>query len=99
MRTSLVLLSALSLAGCRSTGDAPPPRASGYVEATDVRVAAEVGGRLLEVKIAEGDRVAAGDVLARIDTADGELSLRRAQAERDQAQAQLALAQVEGTLV
>ena len=79
------------VAGCRGAADAPPARASGYVEATDVRVAAEVGGRLLEVKAAEGDRVTAGDVIARIDTADAELSLRRAQADRDQAQAQLAL--------
>jgi len=85
------LLFVLVLAGCRGGAEAPAARASGYVEATDVRVAPEVGGRLLEVKIAEGDRVAAGDVIARIDTADAELSLRRASAERDQAQAQLAL--------
>ena len=37
-------------------------RASGYVEATEVRVAPQVGGRVLEVAVAEGDRVAAGDV-------------------------------------
>jgi membrane fusion protein YbhG len=93
MRTSLAVVAMLSLAACHRGADAPSTRASGYVEATDVRVAPEVGGRLLEVKPAEGDRVAAGDVVARIDTADAELSLRRAQAERDQAQAQLALLQ------
>jgi HlyD family secretion protein len=91
MRTSLLLVATLSLAACHRSADGPSTRASGYVEATDVRVAPEVGGRLLEVKIAEGDRVAAGDIVARIDTADAELSLRRAAAERDQAQAQLAL--------
>ena len=32
-----------------------PERASGYVEATEVRVAPQVGGRLLEVAVAEGD--------------------------------------------
>src|SRR5262249_44790124 len=91
MRPFFVLAVTLSLAACHRGADAPPTRASGYVEATDVRLAPEVGGRLLEVKVAEGDRVAAGDLVARIDTADAELSLRRAQADRDQAQAQLAL--------
>src|SRR5262249_25059920 len=87
----LVLTVTLSLAACHGGAETPPTRASGYVEATDVRVAPEVGGRLLEVKAAEGDRVAAGDVIARIDTADAELSARRLAAERDQAQAQAAL--------
>ena len=91
MRQSLAVASVLFLAACRQAGEAPATRASGYVEATEVRVAPEVGGRLLEVKVAEGDRVAAGDVIARIDTSDAQLALRRAQADRDQAQAQLAL--------
>lgn len=86
-----VLAVSLAMAACHRAADGPSTRASGYVEATEVRVAAEVGGRLLEVRVAEGDRVSAGDVIARIDTADAELALRRAQAERDQAQAQLAL--------
>jgi HlyD family secretion protein len=45
------------------------------------------------MRVAEGDRVAAGDVIARLDTADALLSLRRLQAERDQADAQLRLLQ------
>lgn len=72
-------------------GGTETPRASGYVEATEVRVASEVGGRLVEMKVAEGDRITAGTVVARIDTADTDLALRRAEAERDQAVAQLAL--------
>jgi HlyD family secretion protein len=79
------------IAACNRRAPAPANRASGYVEATEVRVAAEVGGRLIEVKVAEGDRVSAGDVIARIDTSDTELALRRAAADREQAQAQLAL--------
>lgn len=86
------VLIALALASaCNRSPSSHEGRVSGYVEATEVRVAAEVGGRLLEVKVAEGDRVAAGDVIARIDTADVELAIRRAEAERAQAQAQLAL--------
>jgi HlyD family secretion protein len=72
-------------------GDDAAPRASGYVEATEVRVAADVGGRVLEMSAEEGRRVAAGDVLARLDTADTELALRRARAERDAAAAQVRL--------
>jgi HlyD family secretion protein len=86
-----LVVGVLVLAACHAAPVVPATRASGYVEATEVRVAAEVGGRLLDVKVAEGDRVADGDVVARIDTADAALTLRRTQADRDQAQAQLAL--------
>jgi HlyD family secretion protein len=81
----------LAAAACDRAAETPATRASGYVEATEVRVAPEVGGRLLEVKVEEGQRVSAGDVVARLDTADAALALRRAEAERAQAQAQLAL--------
>jgi HlyD family secretion protein len=80
-------------AGCGSGGTEGPPRATGYVEATEVRVAPEVGGRVLELAVAEGDRVAAGALIARLDTADAELALKRLQAERQQADAQLKLLQ------
>jgi HlyD family secretion protein len=80
-------------AGCGPRDGDGPPRASGYIEATEVRVAPEVGGRVLEVAVAEGDRVESGAVIARIDTADVELALKRAYAERDQATAQLKLLQ------
>ena len=72
-------------AACGSRAAEGPGRASGYVEATDVRVAPSVGGRLIEVAVAEGDRVAAGALLARLDTADAQIALRRAEADRDQA--------------
>ncbi len=87
---AVALLAAAALGGCHRNGG-QPPRASGYVEATEVRVAAEVGGRVLERLVAEGDHVAAGTVLAKLDTADVEIALRRAAAERDQALAQLRL--------
>ena len=81
----------LALSACNRAPDERAGRVSGYVEATEVRVAPEVGGRLLEVKVAEGDRITAGDLVARLDASDTELAVRRAQAERDQARAQLAL--------
>lgn len=90
---SLVGLSlvGLSQVACSRTAPIASNRATGYIEATEVRVAGEVGGRVLEVRVAEGDRVAAGDVIARLDTADIELALQRAGADRAQAQAQLGL--------
>ena len=86
------LAAAVAGSGCGNDG-AGPERASGYVEATEVRIAPETGGRLLEVSIREGDRVAAGTVIARLDETDTALALRRAQAERDHALAQLRLLQ------
>jgi HlyD family secretion protein len=91
MRFLPLVLVLLTAAACHRQPAATQQRVSGYVEATEVRVAAEVGGRLLEVRVAEGDRVSAGDLVARVDTADVEIAIRRAQAERDQADAQLAL--------
>jgi HlyD family secretion protein len=76
---------------CRNSRAQAAPRASGYVEATEVRVSPEVGGRVVELNVAEGDRVEVGALIARLGTADAELSIRRAEAERDQAVAQLRL--------
>jgi HlyD family secretion protein len=91
-----VLLAALGLtasagAACRGTAADGALRASGYVEATEVRVGPEVGGRVLSVAVEEGDRVAAGAPIATLDTTDTELVIRRVEAERSQADAQLRL--------
>lgn len=81
----------VALAGCRAKPPADSVRASGQVEATDVRVAAPVGGRLVDLRVKEGDKVQAGDVVATLDTADAELLLARARADREQTDAQLQL--------
>jgi HlyD family secretion protein len=87
---ALAVLAVLNAACGRGAAEFPA-RASGYIEATEVRVAPQVGGRLIEVAVAEGDRVAQGALLARLDTGDAELALRRAEADRDQALAALRL--------
>jgi HlyD family secretion protein len=73
----------------------PPPsntlRVSGHVEATEVRVAAEVGGRILELPVEEGDRLDTGDVVARLDPRELELQLARLRAERAAADVQVRL--------
>jgi HlyD family secretion protein len=65
--------------------------ASGHVEATEVRVAAKVGGRLLEAPLAEGDTVREGELVARLDTIDAEHRLAQARATAEAADAQLRL--------
>lgn len=54
----------------------------GRVEAPDrVRAAAPVAGRLLEVRVRDGERVAEGELLARLDPRDLEPRLAQARAE------------------
>jgi HlyD family secretion protein len=84
-------LTILALPACTPAPPADRVRASGQIEATDVQVAAQVGGRLLELRVAEGSEVKAGDLIARLDTADAELALTRSKADRAQADAQLRL--------
>ena len=78
---------------CAESGPRDRARVSGQVEATSVEVAAEVGGRLIDLTIDEGDRARRSDVVARFDTRDIDLALQRASAERDQSVAQLKLLQ------
>jgi HlyD family secretion protein len=87
----MLLGAAHAATACRGNGSATTPRASGYVEATEVRVSPEVGGRIVELKVAEGDRVEVGALVARLDTSDTELAIKRTEADRDQAVAQLRL--------
>jgi HlyD family secretion protein len=89
----LCVAGALAVSACQETAPATEARVSGQVDATEVQVAPEVGGRIVEMTIAEGDRVKQGDVIARLDTRDVDLALQRAQAERSQADAQLRLLQ------
>src|SRR6185369_13044681 len=59
--------------------------------ATEVRVATKVAGRVAALPVHEGDRVTAGQELARIDTTDVELALAQAAADHDLADAELRL--------
>lgn len=85
------LIIALPLLGCGNSADRQSIHASGHIEATEVRLAAKVGGKLVSLPFWEGDRVNAGDVVAKLDTADAEHDLARARAEAQGADAQLRL--------
>ena len=89
------------LAACRAHG----PDAYGNFEATEVTVAAEVGGRLLALDLAEGDRLQAGAVVAVVDTVPLLLERRELVARREaaayrarQASASIAALDVEATI-
>jgi HlyD family secretion protein len=86
----LVLLLLAALAGC-AREDATAVHASGQVEATEVRLAAKVGGIVSTIAVDEGDPVAAGQVVATLDTVDLVLQRGQVVAELAQARAQLAL--------
>lgn len=70
---------------------------NGRLEATEVDVATKLPGRLREVRVREGDRVEAGQVVAILDTDSLEAQQRQAQAEqrRSQQEREAALALVE----
>lgn len=55
---------------------------NGRLEAQEIDVASKIAGKLASVEADEGDAVRQGQVLARLDTAELEAELRRAQAER-----------------
>jgi len=67
--------------------------ASGFIEAEELDVAPELGGRVVELLADEGDDVEAGQVLVRLDGTLLEAQIEVAQAALDVAQAVLAQAQ------
>jgi HlyD family secretion protein len=81
----------LGVAACEKQDPTSASRVSGHVEATEVQVSADVAGRILELRVTEGDRVNAGDLIATLDTRDTELQMQRARADRAAAAAQLRL--------
>ena len=84
-------LSILLTAACRSGTPSNEIVASGHVEATEVLVSSEVAGTLRKLAVDEGASVTAGQELAQVDTADTELQLAAARADRATAAAELRL--------
>lgn len=86
-----VLAMALLVSACAREESDAELSASGFVEATDVRLSAKVGGRVATVTAVEGSHVEAGETLVVLETTDVDLALRRVSAEREQAVAALRL--------
>lgn len=72
---------------------------SGRIEADETNLGAKVGGRILEVTVREGDTVAVGQVVARLDDAALQAQLAAAQAQVAAAQQQVNQAQLQVSVV
>lgn len=70
---------AVILIGCSGNG-ADSVEASGTIEGTDIDIGTEVAGKIREVRVDEGARVAPGDTLVVIDDTEYQIQLRQAQA-------------------
>ncbi|MFY9551601.1 MAG: efflux RND transporter periplasmic adaptor subunit [Thermoanaerobaculia bacterium] len=79
MRRPLLVLIAAALlaAACRKGDDDKVVHLKGRIEAPLVDLAPKVAGRVVEVRVREGDRVKAGDLLARLDLGDTALAVER----------------------
>jgi HlyD family secretion protein len=87
----IILVAALAAAGYYATmknKNGQENLYSGTVEATEVKISAEIGGRVLEVNADEGDRVKSGAVLVRIDHESLDAQLAQAEAARMTARGQ-----------
>jgi HlyD family secretion protein len=86
---AMLLLAGMLCASCGQRSGKPD--GSGTIECTQVRVAAEVGGRIAALHFREGDYVKKGQKLGEIDPAGYQLRRDEASAALAQAQAQLDL--------
>src|SRR5262245_52853634 len=71
----------------RSSGPSGVLTLSGRIEGDDAAVGARTGGRIVEVRVREGDKVAAGDVLAVLDDEQVRARVEQARAALAQAEA------------
>jgi HlyD family secretion protein len=104
LTAGLVLL-AVVLSGCGAGVEetATPEAAEDYVPVVSVTgevvpevwatASAQVGGTVVEVLVEPGSKVAAGDLLVRLDSTDAQLAAHQAEAALGTARAQLALLQ------
>lgn len=74
-----------------STNNSATLTASGTIEATQVTVASEVSGRVIEVAVDEGDEIQQGQVIVRLDDTLLQAQISQAEAQLDQANANFAL--------
>ncbi len=73
----LAALLAAAAGGCARKDEAGTIRLNGRLEAPTVDLAPKVAGRVLEVKVREGDRVKAGDLLVTLDLGETALAVER----------------------
>ena len=67
----------LSWLGCNRGDQGQPVTAFGTIEAVEALLGPEVAGRIVAIPVREGERVAEGDVLLRLDDSAVQLQLRQ----------------------
>ena len=72
-----VLATLLVTGGCGPKDDPAVVHLNGRLEAPLVDLAPKVAGRVVEVKVREGDRVKAGDLLVRLDLGETSIAVER----------------------
>jgi HlyD family secretion protein len=90
----LLVVAALAVGGpfalrLLNSGGAPAIQVTGNMEATQVDTSAKIAGRILSLRVREGDRVTEGQVLVRLDAAELKAEVERAEAALKSAEAQL----------
>jgi HlyD family secretion protein len=91
-RRAVVLATVLLLSACQWQGEAGDGAIdlSGTVDARQVALAFQVGGRLKTLHADEGDKVQAGQTVAELDPSDYQLAEQRSEAEAESARMALA---------
>ena len=90
---SLSIVLMLVIVGC-APAESEALQASGQIEATEIAVASELSGRIINVYAAEGDSIQAGDPLLKLDDSLLQSERQSAQAALDSAKASVEAAQV-----
>ena len=86
------LVLAFVLMSCAREHEAPG--GSGFIEATETMISAEVAGQVKVLKFEEGSTVGRGDVLAEIDTVSAALRLGQARAGKTAAEKSIRIASI-----
>src|SRR5206468_9443712 len=85
----IALFAALLALSCGKGKDAGTIHLNGRLESPLVDLAPKVSGRVLEVRVREGDRVKSGDVLLRLDLGETAIAVQRDRAGLASAEAKL----------
>ncbi|MGI6119435.1 MAG: HlyD family secretion protein [Desulfosporosinus sp.] len=87
----MLLLITLSFLGYRHYYHRPPDPAtySGMIEGTNLPVQSELGGRIVDLPVQEGQLIKAGDIIAKLDDSQAKIALDSAKSQQAQAQAKL----------
>jgi HlyD family secretion protein len=80
---------AFACGGCRQQADPTLIELNGRIEAPLVDIAPKVAGRVAEVRVREGDRVKAGDLLIRLDLGETAVAVKRDRSAVEAAEARL----------